>query len=157
MKKNIKFIGVIILLVLVFGGCKKENGKSHVATYEVVSVDGSPVEITIGYFTSETEDELGAGQEVISIDNMEVENNEKIEVRTVVESSVTRWQHKFTFYHDEFLLYLIATIRDDDEKPTQSNIIARIYVDDELMIEKQTNDDLIDPTVSVNFPYTFDK
>lgn len=154
MRKHVKLIGVIMLLALIACGCKKEKQPTHEAIYEVVSADGSPIEITVGYYTPETEKELGAGQNVISVDYMEIGNNERIEVRTVAETSVTRWQHKFTLYYDEFLFYLIATINDEISYTMQKPIILKIYVDGNLKAEKQIDyNEYMDPTVSINYYY----
>ncbi len=154
MNKNIKLIGAIILLAISALGCEKEKQTSHLATYEVVSVDGTPIDITVGYYTSESEEELGEGQEVMSVDYIETSNGEKIEIRTVVETSVTRWKHEFTFNNDEFLFYLIATINENENTLTQKHILVRIYVDGELMAENQNEDDDVDPTASVSYSFT---
>ena len=154
MNKNIKLIGAIILLAISALGCEKEKQTSHLATYEVVSVDGTPIDITVGYYTSESEEELGEGQEVMSVDYIETSNGEKIEIRTVVETSVTRWKHEFTFNSDEFLFYLIATINENENTLTQKHILVRIYVDGELMAENQNEDDDVDPTASVSYSFS---
>lgn len=131
MKKICKLLVLLSFITLILASCKPDKpiGTPHVARYEIVSTDGTPLHMRVTYVTQTG---IGMGQGI----------------ETQQDNVVTPWTHEFTSYGDfEFIVY--ANNKEEnmaDRKP----FVVRLYIDDKLLVEQEN-----DQYYSVDLLYFF--
>lgn len=120
MKRICKLSVLLAFVILLLTSCHQEKpvGTPHRARYELISKDGTPLNMGLNYVTQTG---IGIGQGIESKE----------------ETVITPWNHEFTIY-GSFQFLIICNDKEEninDRKP----FVARIYLDDNLIAEQESD------------------